>query len=315
MPSRNSRTRYGFTLVELLVVIAIIGVLVALLLPAVQAAREAARRMSCSNNLKQIGLALHNYHDTNLTFPPGKIQEGNLNAQSRSNWAIMILPYMEGMNIFNQYNHNATNEHTSNKLVRELIIKEYSCPSDPQARKLEKPESGPGSGIEYRHGSYRCVAGRADPGKTGFWDNSEAKNAPQNWKGALHWVGKDGSFSLSPENMASVVDGTSNTLMVGEYTTNTTTRRGTFWAYSYTSYNSAEVMDQARTLLPDYNKCNAIGGAGGSNACKRAFGSMHPGGTQFALCDGSVRFVPLTINLTVYVALGTIANGEVASVP
>jgi prepilin-type N-terminal cleavage/methylation domain-containing protein/prepilin-type processing-associated H-X9-DG protein len=315
MLCRDSRSRYGFTLVELLVVIAIIGVLVALLLPAVQAAREAARRMSCSNNLKQMGLAVHNYHDTNQVLPPGKIQVGSLSAQSLSNWAIMILPHMEGINVFNQYNHNATNEDASNQLVREMLIKEYTCPSDPQARKLEKPASGPGSGLDYRHGSYRCVGGRADPGATGFWDNSEARNAPQTWKGPLHWVGTDGSYSQTVETMASIVDGTSNTLMIGEYTTNTNTRRGTFWAYSYASYNSSDTMDQARTLLANYDKCDAIGGTGGSNACKRAFGSMHPGGVQFALCDGSVRFIPTSINVTVYAALGTMAGGEVASVP
>lgn len=309
------KSRHAFTLVELLVVIAIIGVLVALLLPAVQAAREAARRMSCTNNLKQVGLALHNYHDTYSTFPPGKIQLGGLGVQSLSNWAIMILPFMEGTNISKQYDNTKTNEDTLNKFVRELDLPGYNCPSDPQARKKSNPESGSGSGLLYDHGSYRCVGGRADPGKTGFWDNSEAKNAPPAWKGVLHWVGKDGTFELTTETMGSIIDGTSNTFMVGEYTTLTTPRRGTYWAYSYASYNSSDVGDQPRMLLADYDKCNAIGGAGGSNACKRGFGSMHPGVTHFALCDGSVRAIQININPTVYCAMGTIAGREVVTAP
>lgn len=307
--------RRAFTLVELLVVIAIIGVLVALLLPAVQAAREAARRMSCTNNLKQVGLALHNYHDTYQGFPPGEIQLGGLGVQSLSNWAIMILPYLEGTNVASQYNNSKTNEDAANAFVRELDLPVYNCPSDPMAKKKSKPASGSGSGLVYDHGSYRCVGGRAEPGSTGFWDNSEAKNCPQHYKGVLHWVGKDGTYELTNETMGSIIDGTSNTFMVGEYTTMTTPTRGTYWAYSYASYNSSDTSDQPRMLLADYDKCKNISGAGGENACKRGFGSMHPGVTHFALCDGSVRAVQVNINMPLYAALGTIAGRESVTVP
>ncbi|MEX0818470.1 MAG: DUF1559 domain-containing protein, partial [Pirellulaceae bacterium] len=135
----------GFTLVELLVVIAIIGILVALLLPAVQAAREAARRMQCSNNLKQLGLALHNYHDTLKTFPPGYVSnrpgvEGS-SSWCRSGgvqgapWTALILPYMEQQNLHDQFNFNVPFQATSNQMAPPnsnvvIPLDTYSCPSD-----------------------------------------------------------------------------------------------------------------------------------------------------------------------------------------
>jgi len=119
----RSKQRRAFTLVELLVVIAIIGILVALLLPAVQAAREAARRAQCSNNLKQMGLAAHNYHDTFRSFPPGAITDGPCcSAKSRVNWAIALLPYMEQTSLYDEYDHDANNEDPTNDLVRRAEI-------------------------------------------------------------------------------------------------------------------------------------------------------------------------------------------------
>lgn len=136
------RPRYGFTLVELLVVIAIIGILIALLLPAVQAAREAARRSACVNNLKQLAIGLHNFHDTNNEFPPGEITPGNCcGTQSRENWAILILPYIEQKNLYERYDFNQNNEHSNNRFVRESNIETHNCPSDINAGELRRPES------------------------------------------------------------------------------------------------------------------------------------------------------------------------------
>src|SRR6478736_3371474 len=116
--SRASRrfSRSAFTLVELLVVIAIIGVLVALLLPAVQSAREAARRMSCQNNIKQIGIALHNHHDVKLTFPPGALNTGHNGTPVYTTWTVEILPFMEQQSLYQLYRQDLVNSDSTNRL-------------------------------------------------------------------------------------------------------------------------------------------------------------------------------------------------------
>ncbi len=303
----------GFTLVELLVVIAIIGILVALLLPAVQAAREAARRTQCANNLKQIGLALQNYHDVQKTFPPGGITMGPCcGTRSGTNWAISILPYMEGKNLYDRYDFNRFNEDPQNRFVREQIVSTYTCPSDLHVNLLERPESGPGNGLLYRMSSYRCMGGKTNA--NGWWDNEQwtsiAGSAGKSWRGVLHAIGRRG---LTTERMGTVTDGTSNTLMVGEMHTRTRPRRGTFWAYTYTSYNSSDAsINQPRILLGDYDRCVRIGGPGGSNACKRGWGSFHDGQIiQFVNVDGSIRIVSQNIDMSIFTDLATIAGGEV----
>jgi hypothetical protein len=222
----------------------------------------------------------------------------------------MILPHMELESLASRYDNNAFNEDAVNQYVREQNVEAYNCPSDFVAGRLERPDSGPGNGINYRHSSYRAMGGRTDG--SGWWDNEQSGPLRREWKGVLHWVG---TGSLSSESMSDILDGTANTLMVGEMTTKTHTRRGTFWAYSYTSYNSSDAIPQSRTLIPDYNRCVSIPGAGGSNACKRGWGSMHPGGIQFVLCDGSVRFIPETVDMTVWVSMATIAGGEEVQLP
>ncbi|MEZ5941262.1 MAG: DUF1559 domain-containing protein [Planctomycetaceae bacterium] len=307
--------RKGFTLIELLVVIAIIAVLIALLLPAVQQAREAARRSQCKNNLKQIGLGLHNYHETFNSFPPGGITMGDCcGTKSGTNWAISILPYVDQAPLYNIYDFNSFNEdpglNNGNQIVRETILKVYNCPSDINVGTKNRPESGPGSGLDYAMSSYRAVVGTTDG--TDWQDNRGAfTNANlRSWKGALHTVCDRSGATV--EKMGTIIDGTSNTLMVGEYSTRTNPRRGSFWAYTYTSYvNSAIHNNQSRTLINDYNRCVAIGGMGGSNSCKRAFGSFHVGGIQFLMADGAVRFISENIDLGTLGGLGTIQNGEI----
>jgi len=306
--------RKAFTLVELLVVIAIIGVLVALLLPAVQAAREAARRMQCSNNLKQIGLALHNYHDTNNKFPPGSILNdgaADINGPYSTTWTIALLPFMEMNNLADQYNHNARNVHADNRLVVQSFVDAYICPSDINTQSLARPASGP-MAHDFAPGSYRAVSGASSG--TSFFDEG-VTSLSKSLRGLLHTTFRD--RNLGVETFANVTDGTSNTICVAEYHTKTTNGRRTFWAFAYTSYNQSSAVAQRRALIPDYDKCIEIGGTGAEGPCKRGFGSMHSGGGMNALkVDGSVTFLAAqTMDLDLWMALATIAGGEVVQQP
>jgi len=304
------RRHRGFTLIELLVVIAIIGILIALLLPALQVAREAARKSQCTNNLKQMGLALHNYHLSEGSFPPGGITEGPCcNTKSQTSWTISILPYIDQEPLYRQYDMDAFNEDPVNAPVREAIVPTYYCPSEPENTELDRPETGPGANLFYRRGSYRCVSGKVLGGER-YWDRDN--DLPKEWRGVMHVIGTDG---LRTESIKHVKDGLSNTLAIGEMATITHKRRRTFWAYSYLGYNTSVVMPQSRTLLVDYDRCVEVGGPGGQNPCERGWGGFHGGALLFALCDGSVRNINITIDMNLFTSLGTIANNEPVQVP
>jgi prepilin-type N-terminal cleavage/methylation domain-containing protein/prepilin-type processing-associated H-X9-DG protein len=311
MCTSSYRRRLAFTLIELLVVLAIIAVLTGLLLAAVQRVRESANRLSCTNNLKQIGLALHHYHDAYHQFPPGGITEGPCCAtKSRATWTIYILPYLEQEALHRRYDFSKFNEDAANDFVRKNLVKGYLCPSDPIPLQPIVPETGPArDGIAYMPGSYRAVSGMSDG--SGFFDNFDPFHPPpanRQWRGALHTVWA--RIGLTTERLAGITDGASNTLLVGECATRQHTNRHTLWAYTYTSYNQSSAVAQPRTLLHDYDRCQAIGGPGDPNTCKRGWGSFHPGGLNFVLCDGSVRFVSQGIDMHLFTRLATIAGGE-----
>ncbi len=350
---RSPRLRIGFTLIELLVVIAIIAILIGLLLPAVQKVREAAARLQCSNNLKQIGLALHNHHDVRKAFPPGGMQTGVNGTACYTNWAIEILPFLEQDNLFKQYSQLQLNTSKANNLVGQQRVPTYECPSDPSVGLLEDPASGPGSSQRWMHGSYRANSGRANditpvfggnPPYRGFWDTYEPYFWPggvlnKAYRGPLHgtatayngiatqtYVEPSTKQPISqmggPERISNISDGLSNTIMAGEYietTPNTDDgsgeNRGTFWAYTYASYNQSSFSTLTGTYTTSYNACFELyrNQRYTDQACKRSWGSPHAGGgLNILLCDGSVRFMSYSANINVIVGMATIAGGEVA---
>jgi prepilin-type N-terminal cleavage/methylation domain-containing protein/prepilin-type processing-associated H-X9-DG protein len=336
------RKLHGFTLVELLVVIAIIGILIALLLPAVQAARESARRTQCSNNLKQQGLALHHFHDGHTNFPPGTVSHGNCcGVLSLMTWTIAILPYIEQGGLSDVFDFSKPIEDPANDFIKTKKIDSYFCPNDPVANQLIQPASGPNPGNQkYWTSSYRgmggvCYTTQGAAVDRRQWDSSDiviqnntipAQVYPL--RGPLHWVGKHGSnadqlnrywnrvdadWRKLGESTATILDGTSNTLMVGEYSTELEPNRTSFWAYAYTSFNLSAAASNSITLIPNYTKCRQTVD---SNPCKRAWGAWHSGGTlMFLMCDGNVRAIRPTISMPLFQSLSSIAGGETVSAP
>lgn len=333
----------GFTLVELLVVIAIIATLIGLLLPAVQSAREAARRTQCMGNMRQIGLAVLGYESARRSFPAGSTTDTPaLYGPYYSTWTVDILPFIEQAQLYELWK-GKTN--TANPLlpvpicggdlkqsfqttaIRETSVPIYTCPSDFDTKSLVKPDSGSSTdmGMSWAPGSYRAVSGYSlGQGGSEYWDDptyvssvSEQK-MPSQWRGAMHNISLNpgsGNRKMLPVRLRQILDGTTRTLMVGEYHTTTQPGRRTLWSYAYTSYNQSSGFPESRTLLADYVRCMTIGG-GGIDTCKRAWGSLHSGGNMvFTRCDGSTRVIDSEIDMTVFCAATTIQGGEAESLP
>ncbi|MEW4563194.1 DUF1559 domain-containing protein [Bremerella sp. JC770] len=317
MPSRPRLSHAGFTLVELLVVIAIIGVLIALLLPAVQQAREAARRMSCSNNMKQLGIALHNYHDTFGSLPSGAIDvtgqsDGSGSANALWGWNALLFPFMELGNLHDNLEvgrrklSDAATDGTTMAILA-TPVSAFRCPSD--------------SGPELNTEQYKGVTNNSTESDTtagSGWtpvatSNYIGNNNPcrQNSGG----VDGGGAFMIRPYSalgtfwinsdvqFRDITDGTSNTIVFGERAWQLNNPLGgKFDAFAGNAFGMATKADAS--WQDKFRRSgaalmgNGYGGINMPNATRSFIGysSLHPGGAQFTLADGSVRFIPETID-------------------
>lgn len=330
--ARRAGRGRGFTLVELLVVIAIIGILVALLLPAVQAARDAARRAQCSNNMKQIGLAILNYESARKKFPAGRHvkDDSSQDLPSWSTWTVDILPYMEEPGVYSLWNPKVTLEDPLNTRLKQARVASYLCPAEDEPDAQVVPETGPGANLAppnntYQVGSYRANSGSGSDAHCGsYWDNNLGMAflildpaAGLKTRGPIYTIVENFSSTTAvvpPKEiqLKSITDGSSKTRLAGEYMTRTTPRRRTLWAYAYTSYNQSSGIPESRTLLADYKLCQSLPGSGScAEHCKRGWGSFHGGGVfQNVFCDGAVRTISDSVDVDVFVASCTIASQE-----
>lgn len=297
--SSTCRKRVGFTLVELLVVIAIIGILVGLLLPAVQAAREAARRMQCSNNMRQLGLAIHNYESANKQVPSGWV-DFRRGGEPGWGWAANLLPYMEGTNLYNDIDERFAIEEDMHERVRPTIVSTFICPSDPFPSVFLIRE-GEDHDHDHDH-DFRSFEERLDHDGEPLFDVSKTNYVAMFGDEEIHDAPYNGTgmfFGNSKIRFGDVTDGLSNTLMIGE--------RGGRLGSSIWHGNIPEAAEHyARFLgVADGHAPNAPAGH------FEDFSSYHTSGVNFMRADVSVQFVSESIDIRVYRAMATRSGGEV----
>jgi prepilin-type N-terminal cleavage/methylation domain-containing protein/prepilin-type processing-associated H-X9-DG protein len=291
-----SKLKRAFSLVELLVVIAIIGILVGLLIPAVQSSREAARRRSCSNNLKQIGDALHGYEAANETFPPGSVLNPNSGGSGES-WHGLLLPYLEQAELAEQFGNTANNTE----------VQVFLCPSGVAATRI-LPELASMS-------TYSGVAGAGRDGHV-----IEDRN------GRCGFVYTDGIFYPdSYTRTRDIEDGLSKTLAIGERVYFIEAWwEGSFWSgrtdpprirqiCSFSAKNVHWPINAQRHRYKCWYQDENCDSDVDKNLCRNDlyFGSEHDGGAQFLYADGSVHFLTETIELAIYQSLATRDGGEI----
>ncbi len=290
----RNKHRRGFTLIELLVVIAIIAILIALLLPAVQQAREAARRTQCRNNLKQIGLAMHNYHDSFQTLPPGWIGVTNnatdIFGMNGWGWAAFLLPHLDQTPLYNQINFNDKMDSTGNATPRTTPLSVFVCPSDATiGAKWMIHDDMEADLVELATANYVGVFGTSD-----LDDCMSLPNSPCLGEGAF--------FQNSRNSFRLFADGLSNTIVAGEHKT----RRDS--SFHWTSTWAGVVANGEDALVRILGTCDHTPNHPSNHIDD--FSSHHTGGAFFVLGDGSVRFIGTSIDLNLYQHLATRAGGD-----
>ena len=317
----DSPRRCGFTLIELLVVIAIIAVLIALLLPAVQQAREAARRSQCKNNLKQLGLAFHNYHNLHGAFPPGNCAAPG--AANTGNFFLSLLPFLEQANAFDQWEfvHNSQNSAIDRALAQQLQLPGFFCPSSPLEKVAPSGPIGPVAlptyvGISGIHSPSANVGNRGSVDSNGILPPNKAVR------------------------IAEILDGTTNTIMVGEqsdfaFASDGTPREmrssapfgltvgsnqggipgnGATWSGSFHTYNLTTVRYPLNDKTYDSVRANGKGNTSPTSLggeTNKPIQSVHTGGAMVLLADGAVRFASETMNFDMYLLLCQRADRQV----
>lgn len=322
----NGRRRRAFTLIELLVVIAIIAILIALLLPAVQQAREAARRSSCKNNVKQLSLALHNYHETHSTFPQGQTRDSNSHCCG-GNWRVQILPFIEQSNLYNQTNFGAdfsfagnTNWGRNTRFLDGIIVNTFLCPSSPLDPNDTSVINNP-----LRHMVHHYVGISGALGVGGGTDRGCDYGGVVRGNGILG-VNRHSKFR-------DITDGTSNTIIISEQSAmvninGTPVNRTSNYYGGWSGYAGGWANDLnvgrphwgAGTTCIRYQinlgksqsvASGAIPGADNTWDFNTIVNSYHPGGIHIGLADGSVRFVSENLNFTTFQRLASMNDGLV----
>ena len=284
---KRSLSRGGFTLVELLVVIAIIGVLIALLLPAVQQAREAARRMQCTNHLKQVGLAFHNYHDTFGTFPSGYLRHQTNTTQANWGWAALVLPFLEQKPLYDTIEVSKKTLYQSMGATADSVV--WNALETPIATLRCPSDTAPDS----------IVASDTTNGRGFTVPNDTLMIPTANYIGNLG-VNRIGgvtantgvTFGNSRVGFRDITDGTSNTLMAGERRYKQ--RANIVWAGTWlgvSNPNDSGVSHMYHTVATASVKINEPD----LTLSRFGFSSQHPGGANFVLCDGAVKFISETV--------------------
>ena len=320
LKSKIHSPKPGFTLVELLVVITIIGILIALLLPAVQAAREAARKMQCSNNLKQIGLALHSYHDSHNVLPFGT----GYSMARAGTWAMFILPYMEMQGLYDMIDFNLETSDSKNAQAAKTAIAGYACPSDPASASPIFTDRQTYTGARGASVNPTTAMGLWYPASTGpttpdfcLYSSDPAACQGCNFgtatgglcisaglKGEACFAGMFGRSTVCI-NFDMVKDGLSNTLMVGETLP------------SQNQCNCVFCNDRpvASTHVPLNTMADMSADSTTNYVYASGFKSMHSGGVNFAAGDGSVHFFSETTDYLLINRLGSRNGGEAVSIP